>query len=135
MLSNIASVFTKEGVLFQLIVLFMSWLSPALELMYLLYFLTVLDWILDVAGYFRTGREKGDLWPKITQPVISKLIYYSVFAIALHATQAHLFKDSISLYKILMVVPISAELLSIAKTVEVNTGIKVVSRIVDIFDS
>ena len=35
----------------------------------------------------------------------------------------------------MMTVPVSAELLSIATTVERNTGIKVVSKLQDIFNS
>jgi len=134
-LSDVTSVFEKQNIWVHLITALIVWLSPSLELLFLLYGITVIDWGLDVNQFFKDQSPKIALWANTTKPCVEKLLYYTTLAIAVFATEQHLFKNSIPLYTIMMGIPISAELLSIAKTVEENTGIKVVSRLQDLFNS
>lgn len=132
-LDDIANIFEGKNVWIHLVTAFIVWLYPSLELLFLLYGLTTLDWLLDVRQFFKSNSPKIDLWAKITKPCIEKLLYYTAFAMAVFATQQHLFKDSLPVYVVMMSIPVSAELLSIATTVEQNTGIKVVTKIQEIF--
>lgn len=132
---ELLAVFQKDNFIFTLLGGILAWISPAAELLFLLYGLTVLDWCLDIRQFFKDESPKIDLWAKVTRPAIEKLCYYTALAVAVFATQLHLFKDSIPLYTVMMAIPISAELISVATTVERNTNIKVVSKLQEIFNS
>lgn len=133
---TVSSVSTKEGIIINLLVALLAWLSPALELVILLYGLTLFDWILDSYLYLLKNKQPlSELWEKVTKPVVTKLIFYSVLALSVHAVQTHLFKTTVPAYQILMGIPISAELISIATTVEQKTDVKVITKIQEIFDN
>lgn len=134
MLGNIAAVFSKEGVWSNMVALLVAWAAPMSELAFLLYGLVIADWILDVYVYFKSTKEKHELWKTVTRPMIEKLLLYSLFAITAHSLQVHFFKDMFSLYKWSMFIPISAEFLSITKTVEARTGIKIVTKLQELLD-
>ena len=134
-ISDLGVVFQKDSFIFNVVAGIIAWLSPSLELLLLLYGLTTLDWMLDVRQFFKNDSPKIDLWAKVTRPTIEKITLYTVMALAVFATQQHLFKQLVPLYTIIMAVPISAELVSICTTVEKNTGIKVVTRIHELFNS
>lgn len=132
---ELAAVFHKDNFLFALLSAILAWISPALELIVLLYALATVDWILDIRTFLKDKSPKIELWRSITRPTIEKLFLYSVLALSTYAVQRHLFYDSIPLYVIVMTVPISGELISITKTVEEGTGIRVVSKIQELFNN
>lgn len=134
-LNELSTVFHKDNFIFNLLAALVVWISPALELIFLLYFLVVLDWMLDICNFMKSDAPKVELWKSITKPMTEKLLLFSTLAVASFAVEVHLFKNAIPLYMVVMGVPISGELISITKTVEAHTGIKVVSKIQEIFNS
>lgn len=133
---TVSSVSTKEGIIINLLVMILAWLSPALELVILLYGLTLFDWMLD--SYLYLIRDRKDLrgfWDNVTKPVVTKIIFYSILALSVHSVQMHLFKTTVPAYQVIMGIPISAELLSIATTVEKKTDLKIITKIQEIFNS
>jgi hypothetical protein len=134
MVSDILAVFDRQNAWMAILAAIITWFSPAVELLLLLYGLTVLDWMLDVHMFIKNKECRKELWPTVTRPTIEKLALYSAFALAVHATQLHLIKSGFDIYRILMITPIAAELLSITKSVEANTGIQLVTRVQDVIN-
>jgi len=134
MIDNIAAVFQKESFWSNLIALFIAWITPAAELAFLLYGLVTVDWLMDTYLYLKANKSKSELWPTVTRVCVEKLVWYSALAFTAHALQMHFFKDSFPIYKYTMFIPISAEFISITKTVEAQTGVKLVTRIQELID-
>lgn len=135
MLGDTTTINSKETAVAGIFGTFIAWVTPALELWLLVLFLTALDWVLDMWHKYRETKSGKVLWEEVTKPMISKLIYYLVLALALHSVQLHMVKDTMPLYTIIMAIPVTAELMSVVKTVEDNTSLKVLTKLQELINS
>jgi len=111
------------------ILLFISvFLAPVWELYILLMFLVCLDYLIDLGVWFLRHRQVVKAW-EVTKPFVVKVIMYSVLVITVNAVQLHLVKEAFELFKMVMAIPIIAELLGIIGTVERYTGVALVEKV------
>src|SRR5690606_30737114 len=68
----------------------------------------------------------------ITQPFVVKVIMYSILVITVNAVQQHLIKDVFDFFKLVVAIPIIAQMIEIVGTVERHTGVKMVDKVKEI---
>lgn len=135
-LKEIISNFLTSSIVTKILVFISAFFAPAKELYLLLLFLVVLDWMVDVSFFIfkKDVRDTKKIWDDITKVSITKIIMYSILMLSLNSVQIYLIKDLADFYKIIMAVPILAELLGITQNVEKSTGISITAEIKNIFD-
>lgn len=128
--------FLTSSFVTKILIFISTFFAPAKELYLLLLFLVLLDWVIDVGVWIfnKEIREKKHIWNDITKVSITKIIMYSVLMLSLNAVQIYLIKDLADFYKLIMAVPILAELLGITQTVESSTGISITDEIKGFFN-
>lgn len=132
---NITNTVSNANWLVKLLMMLTVWFAPAIELLLLLLFLVLVDCFLDIYACLKDGKNKdGKSWYEIILPTIQKAIMYGVLAIVINAVQIHLLGTLVSIYPIIMSVPILAEVLSISSTIEKYTGISVQEKIKELFN-
>lgn len=109
--------------------LFLSaFFAPVWELYFLLLFLVVVDYIIDFINWYRFDKKVEKSWT-VTQPFVTKVIMYSVLAITVNAVQQHLIKETFDFFKLVIAIPIVAELIGILGSVEKTTGVAIVDKV------
>lgn len=84
---------------------------------------------MDLAVWFFKGDKLTTKVWDVTKPFIIKLIMYSVLVITVNSVQMHLIKEAFELFKMVIAIPIIAELLGIVATVERYTGVQIVDKL------
>lgn len=123
----LSSFFTSS--LFTKLLMFVSaFFAPVWELYILLIFLCSVDFIMDLGVWFVSKCKDCKSWA-VTKPFVVKLIMYSILVIVVNAVQQHLIKQAFEIFKLVMAIPIIAELLGIVGTIERYTGVQIVDKI------
>ena len=117
-----SSIFTK------LLMFLSAFFAPVWELYILLIFLCSVDFMMDLGVWFVSKCKDCKSW-SVTKPYIVKLIMYSILVIVVNAVQQHLIKEAFEIFKLVMAIPIIAELLGIVGTVERHTGVQIVDKL------
>lgn len=112
----------------------LAFLAPVWELYFLLIALVSIDYAMDFFVWFKNRSKEGKVWD-ITEPVIKKMILYSIMTVSVHAVQQHLIKESFDMFKLIMAIPIIAELGGILATVEKYTGVQLVDKLKEYINS
>lgn len=118
--------FITSSIITKLLIFVSAFFAPVWELYILLIFLVTVDYIVDLGVWF-FSKIKQKHW-EITQPFIIKLIMYSIMVIVVNAVQLHLIKEAFEIFKLVIAIPIGAELLGILSTVEKHTGVAIVDK-------
>ncbi len=84
---------------------------------------------MDLGVWFFKGDKKNTKVWDVTKPFIVKLILYSILVITVNSVQMHLIKEAFELFKMVIAIPICAELLGIVATVERYTGVAIVEKL------
>ena len=119
--------FITSSIVTKILIFVSAFFAPVWELYILLIFLVTVDYIVDLGVWF-FSKEKQKHW-EITQPFIIKLIMYSILVIVVNAVQMHLIKEAFEIFKLIMAIPIGAELLGILSTIEKHTGVAIVDKV------
>lgn len=120
--------FVTSSIVTKLLLFISAFFAPVWELYILLIFLVTVDYIMDLAVWFFGKCKECKHW-QITQPFIIKLIMYSILVIVVNAVQLHLIKEAFELFKLVMALPIGAELLGILANIEKHTGVAIVDKV------
>lgn len=114
------------------VLLFISaFFAPVWELYVLLMFLVIIDYLVDLGVWAWKEIRIKKCWD-ITQPFVVKVIMYSILVITVNAVQQHLIKDVFDFFKLVVAIPIIAQMIEIVGTVERHTGVKMVDKVKEI---
>lgn len=133
-IKEMLTTFLTSSFVTKVLIFISTFFAPAKELYILLIALVIFDWIIDIGVWVWSykKRQEKTIW-EVTKTSITKLIFYSILMLSVNAVQLYLIKDLSDMYKIIMSIPILAELLSITQTVEKHTGISVSETVKSIF--
>lgn len=128
-IKEVLNSFLTSSFISKLILFISAFFAPVYELYILLIFLVSVDYLMDLAVWFFHGDKQTTKSWDVTKPFIIKLIMYSVLVISVNSVQIHLIKEAFELFKMVLSIPICAELLGIVATVERYTGVKIVDKL------
>lgn len=128
-LKEVINSFFTSSIISKLIFFISAFFAPIYELYILLIFLVSIDYLMDLAVWFFKGDKLITKVWDVTKPFIVKLIMYSVLVITVNSVQMHLIKEAFELFKMVIAIPIIAELLGIVATVERYTGVQIVDKL------
>ncbi len=121
--------FFTSSIISKLIFFISAFFAPIYELYILLIFLVSIDYLMDLGVWFFKGDKLTTKVWDVTKPFIIKLIMYSILVITVNSVQMHLIKEAFELFKMVIAIPIIAELLGIVATVERYTGVQIVDKL------
>lgn len=128
-IKEILNSFLTSSLISKLILFISAFFAPIYELYILLIFLVSVDYLMDLGVWFFKGdKQTSKVWD-VTKPFIIKLIMYSILVITVNSVQMHLIKEAFELFKMVIAIPIIAELLGIVATVERYTGVRIVDKL------
>lgn len=111
------------------IMMFLSaFFAPLMKLYLLLLFLTIVDYLIDIVVWY-VNERKHSKHTTVTLPFVLKIIMYSLLVIVVHAVQVFLIEDIFDFFKLVVAIPIIAELLGIVASVERYTGVQIVDKV------
>lgn len=128
-LKEVINSFFTSSIISKLIFFISAFFAPIYELYILLIFLVSVDYLMDLGVWFFKGDKQNTKVWDVTKPFIVKLIMYSILVITVNSVQMHLIKEAFELFKMVIAIPIIAELLGIVATVERYTGVKIVDKL------
>lgn len=128
-LKEVINSFFTSSIISKLIFFISAFFAPIYELYILLIFLVSIDYLMDLGVWFFKGDKLTTKVWDVTKPFIIKLIMYSILVITVNSVQMHLIKEAFELFKMVIAIPIIAELLGIVATVERYTGVQIVDKL------
>lgn len=128
-LKEVINSFFTSSIISKLIFFISAFFAPIYELYILLIFLVSIDYLMDLGVWFFAGDKRNTKVWDVTKPFIVKLIMYSLLVITVNSVQLHLIKEAFELFKMVIAIPIIAELLGIVATVERYTGVQIVDKL------
>lgn len=123
--------FLTSSFITKLLMFISAFFAPIWELYVLLMFLVIIDYLVDLGVWMVKEWKVKKCWD-ITQPFVVKVIMYSILVITVNAVQQHLIKDVFDFFKLVVAIPIIAQMIEIVGTVERHTGVKMVDKVKDI---
>lgn len=123
--------FLTSSIVTKLLMFISAFFAPIWELYVLLMFLVIIDYLVDLGVWMVKEWKVKKCWD-ITQPFVVKVIMYSILVITVNAVQQHLIKDVFDFFKLVVAIPIIAQMIEIVGTVERHTGVKMVDKVKDI---
>lgn len=127
-IKEIFTLFISSSFISKLLIFVSTFFAPVWELYILLIFLVIIDYLIDLGVWFFKEKRNIKCW-NVTQPFVLKLIMYSILVITVNAVQLHLIKEAFELFKLVIAIPIIAELLGIVSSVERTTGVAIVDKL------
>jgi len=131
MIDTIKEIFTSfitSSFISKLFLFISAFFAPVWELYILLIFLVIIDYLIDLGIWFFKSKKDVKCW-NVTQPFVLKIILYSILVITVNSVQMHLIKEAFDFFKLVITIPIIAELLGIVGTVEKYTGVAIVDKV------
>ncbi|WP_164108260.1 MULTISPECIES: hypothetical protein [Sphingobacterium] len=122
--------FITSSFVTKLLLFISAFFAPVWELYILLMFLVIVDYLIDLGVWMLKEWKSKRCW-EITQPFVIKVIMYSILVITVNAVQQHLIKEAFDFFKLIIAIPITAQLIEIVGTVERTTGIALVDKVKD----
>jgi len=123
--------FLTSSIVTKLLMFISAFFAPVWELYILLMFLVMTDYMIDLGVWIIKEWRQKKCWD-ITQPFVTKVIMYSILVISVNAVQQHLIKDVFDFFKLVVAIPIIAQMIEIVGTVERHTGVKMVDKVKEI---
>ena len=120
--------FLTSSIVTKLLMFISAFFAPIWELYVLLIFLVIIDYLVDLGVWMVKEWKVKKCWD-ITQPFVVKVIMYSILVITVNAVQQHLIKDVFDFFKLVVAIPIIAQMIEIVGTVERHTGVKMVDKV------
>lgn len=127
-LKEIFTSFITSSFVSKLLIFISAFFAPVWELYILLIFLVIIDYLIDLGIWFFKSKKEIKCW-KVTQPFVLKIILYSILVITVNSVQMHLIKEAFDFFKLVIAIPIIAELLGIISTIEKYTGVAIVDKV------
>lgn len=122
------SAFFGSSILTKILMFVSAFFAPIWELYILLMFLVMVDYLVDLGVWMLKEWKTKKCW-EITQPFVVKVIMYSILVITVNAVQQHLIKEAFDFFKLIIAIPITAQLIEIIATVERATGVAIVDKV------
>lgn len=127
-IKELINTFLTSSLVSKLLLFISAFFAPVWELYILLVFLVIIDYLMDLGVWFFKHKKEIKCWA-VTQPFVLKLIMYSILVITVNSVQMYLIKEAFDFFKLVIALPVIAELLGVISTIEKYTGIAIVEKV------